>query len=180
MNKINQILTEILEDVNDWAALKTKLEQYNTTKNETTSKTTLAGKIFEIFAKYYFQSDPNKTELYQKVWLYDEIPLRIKEHLKLPPIDHGIDLLLQDFDEKYYAVQCKFKNNEDSKLSWSGDKIANVFALGTNCDKIIVFTNVSEITEVAKGFEDKFELIDFNEMISIKSDVILNIYLIPI
>ena len=177
MNKINQILTEILEDVNDWAALKTKLEQYNTTKNETTSKTTLAGKIFEIFAKYYFQSDPNKTELYQKVWLYDEIPLRIKEHLKLPPIDHGIDLLLQDFDEKYYAVQCKFKNNEDSKLSWSGDKIANVFALGTNCDKIIVFTNVSEITEVAKGFEDKFELIDFNEMISIKSDVILNIYL---
>ena len=177
MNKFNQILTEILEGVNDWSVLKDKLETYNTIKTETTQKITIAGKIFEVFAKYYFQTDPSKTELYKNVWLYDEIPLKIKEQLKLPPIDHGIDLLLQDFDEKYSAVQCKFKNNEDSKLSWSSDKIANVFALGTNCDKIIVFTNVSEITEVAKAFEDKFELIDFNELILIKSDVFLNIYL---
>jgi superfamily II DNA or RNA helicase len=177
MNKYNQILTEILEGVSDWSALKIKLMEYNTTKTDTTTKTTIAGKIFEVFAKYYFETEPSKIELYEKVWLYDEIPLSIKEHLKLPAIDHGIDLLLHGFDEKYYAVQCKYKNDENLKLSWSGDKIANVFALGTNCDKIIVFTNVSEITEVAKAFEDKFELIDFNELISIKSDVILNIYL---
>lgn len=177
MNKINQILIELIEGASDWSALKNKLEPYNTIKTETTKKTTIAGKIFEVFAKYYLQTDPSKTELYKNVWLYDEIPLGIKELLKLPSVDHGIDLLLQGFDEKYHAVQCKYKNDENLKLSWSGDKIANVFALGTNCDKIIVFTNVSEITEVAKAFEDKFELIDFNELISIQSDVLLNIFL---
>lgn len=126
MTKENQILIELLDGVSKWSDLKNKLEQFNTTQTETTSKKTLAGKIFEYFCKYYFQTDPEKIDLYTDVWLYEEIPLSIRKELNLPSIDHGIDILLKDIDSGYHAIQCKFKNDELKSLSWSGDKIANV------------------------------------------------------
>lgn len=175
MSKENQILTELLNEVENWSDLKTKLEKYNTSQTESTSKKTQAGKIFEVFTKYYLQTDPKKTELYKSVWLYDEVSTEIRKELSLPSIDHGIDLLLQDFDNNYHAVQCKFKNDETKSLSWSGDKIANVFALGTNCHKIIVFTNASDTTSVAKAFEQKFEQIAFDELNSIEPEIFKNI-----
>lgn len=178
MQKENQILLELLNGVDNWADLKPRLEQFNTSQTETTTKKTLAGKVFEVFAKYYFQTEPKKTELYENVWFYDDVPLEIKNQLRLPSVDHGIDILLQDYEKRFYAVQCKFKNDETKSLSWSGDKIANVFALGTNCDKVIVFTNVSDITQVAKSFEQKFELLAFDELISIEEDIFENIYLL--
>ncbi|MDE3744153.1 DEAD/DEAH box helicase [Maribacter polysaccharolyticus] len=159
MLKENQILSELLDGVTKWSELKGKLEEHNTIQTETTSKKTLAGKIFECFSKHYFLTVPDKKDFYKNVWYYEEIPNRVKEHLKLPSIDHGIDLLLEDIYGKYHAVQCKFKNDESKSLSWSGDKIANVFALGTNCDKVIVFSNSSDVTKVAKAFSDKYEQI---------------------
>ncbi|MDA3885909.1 MAG: Helicase associated domain protein [Candidatus Delongbacteria bacterium] len=176
MNKYNQILVHLLEKAKNWAELKPQLEKYNTPQSLVTKKSSIAGKIFEFFAYYHYKSEPSKTEIYEKVWMYDDIPLEIKEKLKLPEVDHGIDILLQDYDKKYHAVQCKFKNNENVKLSWSGDKIANVFALGTNCDKIIVYTNAAEITSVAKAFENKFELVDFNDLYSIDNEIFINIF----
>lgn len=178
MTRENQTLIEILSGVTTWTGLKIKLEQFNTSKTETTSKTTFAGKIFEVFSKYYFQAAPKQIDLYKDVWLYNEIPTNISINLNLPSVDNGIDLLLRDFDDNFYAVQCKFKNDETKLLSWSGDKIANVFALGTNCQKVIVFTNASDTTNVAKGFADKFIQIAFDELESIEPIVfesILNI-----
>ena len=178
MTRENQTLIEILNGVTTWTELKIKLEHFNTSKTETTSKTTFAGKIFEVFSKYYFQTDPKQIDQYKDVWLYNEIPTNISANLNLPSVDNGIDLLLRDFDDNFYAVQCKFKNDETKLLSWSGDKIANVFALGTNCQKVIVFTNASDTTNVAKGFADKFIQIAFDELESIEPIVfesILNI-----
>ena len=168
MTRENQTLIELLNGVCNWTELKIKLELFNTSKTENTSKTTFAGKIFEVFSKYYFQADPKQIDLYKDVWLYNEIPTNISVRLNLPPADNGIDLLLRDFDDNFYAVQCKFKNDETKLLSWSGDKIANVFALGTNCQKIIVFTNASDTTNVAKGFADKFIQIAFDELENIE------------
>jgi superfamily II DNA or RNA helicase len=176
MTKENQILIELLNGVVNWAELKVKLEQFNTSQTETTSKKTIAGKIFEVFSKYYFLTDPKQKDLYKTVWLYNDIPSEISKKLSLPPVDHGIDLLLVDHDEKYYAVQCKFTNDETKILSWRGDKIAHVFGLGTLCDKIIVFTNASDTAQVAKDFNEKFIQIAFEELDSIENDVFEFIY----
>ncbi|OFY91810.1 MAG: hypothetical protein A2236_03070 [Bacteroidetes bacterium RIFOXYA2_FULL_33_7] len=174
MNKENQILIELLNGVENWSDLKVKLEKYNTSQTENTTKKTQAGKIFEVFTKYYLQTDPRQSDLYKTVWLYNEISLEISKKLSLPPIDHGIDLLLVDKDDNYYAVQCKFTNDETKTLSWRGDKIAHVFGLGTNCHKIIVFTNASGTADVAKAFQ-KFEQIAFDELNSIEPAVFRNI-----
>ena len=67
MIKENQILIELLEGVTKWSDLKIRLEDHNTSQTETTTKKTLAGRIFECFSKYYFLTDPEKKDLYQNV-----------------------------------------------------------------------------------------------------------------
>lgn len=175
MIKENQILLESLNDISNWSELKKRLENFNTSQSETTNKKTIAGRIFECFSKYYFLTDPEKRDLYKNVWHYEEIPHSIKKSLKLPHVDHGIDILLQDIEGKYHAVQCKFKNDESKSLSWSGDKIANVFALATNCDKIIVFSNASDVTKVAKAFSTKYEQILIDTLLDLPTEFFNNI-----
>ena len=96
MNYREKII-EILTDSKTWSEIKSKLEVYNTSKTATTSKDTEAGKLFEYFAKAYFIIEPEQNQLYKNVWLFDEIPLTIKEQLSFPLRDFGIDLLLQDY-----------------------------------------------------------------------------------
>ena len=71
-----------------------------------------------------------------------------------------------------------FKNDETKKLSWTGDKIANVFALATRCDKVMVFTNVADVTSVAKNFVGKYSQVTYEELINIERDVFNNIKLL--
>ncbi len=175
-NEYNKILINSLQGISDWDSLKLRLERFNTSQTKTTRKKTIAGKIFEFFAKYYFLTEPEQTDLYNEVYLYEEIPFEITQKLKLPSVDHGIDILLQDKKGKYHAVQCKFKNDESKKLSWSGDKIANVFALGTLCESIMVFTNVADVTSVAKNF-NSYSQIAYDRLIAIQPDVFENIRL---
>ncbi|WP_445725593.1 Helicase associated domain protein [Flavobacterium sp.] len=179
MDSYNQALIEILKGVENWEGLKFKLEKFNTTQTETTKKKTTAGKIFEYFAKYYFLAETKVKSDYKKVWLYDDIPIDIRKKLNLPSVDHGIDLLLQSTNDDYHAVQCKFKNDELKKLSWSGDKIANVLASGTLCQKVIVFSNATDVTGVAKSF-DKYSHFVYDALIDIKPEVFKNILLLAL
>lgn len=176
-NDLNDILIRELEGVSSWQELKIRLEKYNTSQTETTTKKTQAGKIFELFTKYYLLTNPNYSD-YTDVWLYDEVRPSIISELRLPPTDHGIDLILKTRTGDYHAVQCKFKNDERKSLSWTGDKIANIIALGINCSRQIVFTNVSEITEVATNLTDSFEKISYYELTSTPTEVFQSILLL--
>lgn len=178
-NNYNQILIDLLKGVENWEGLKFKLEKFNTSQTETTKKKTTAGKIFEYFTKYYFLAETKVKSDYKEVWLYDEIPIDIRKKLNLPSVDHGIDLLLQSTNNDYHAVQCKFKNDELKKLSWSGDKIANVLASGTLCQKVIVFSNAADVTGVAKSF-DKYSHFVYDALIEIKPEVFKNILLLAL
>lgn len=173
-NQLNDILIRELEGVKSWQEIKMRLEKYNTTQTETTTKKTQAGKIFELFTKYYLLTNPNYSE-YTDVWLFDEVKPSIISELRLPPTDYGIDLILKTRTGDYHAVQCKFKNDERKSLNWNGDKIANIIALGTNCSRQIVFTNVSEITEVATNLTDRFEKISYYELSTTPPEVFQNI-----
>lgn len=165
----NNILIQLLDSANSWRQLKPELSKLNTTKSSTSRKKTIAGKVFEYFCKYYFIVDPTQDE-YETVWMYEEIPENIRTDLQLPPIDHGIDILLKNRDGEYSAVQCKFKNDESKSLSWSGDKIANVFALGTNCKYVVVISNCSDVTKVAQGFKEKYTQFLYDRLSDISAE----------
>ena len=159
-------LTELLQDVSSWPKLKEKLELLNTSKSDTSEKNTIAGKLFEYFAKYYFKVDATQNQLYTDVWLYDEVDSLTKEELGLPNIDKGVDLLLKDAQGRYTIVQCKFKNDEESKVHFGKDKLANTFFWAKKCFGVILFTNVSDCTDDIKNEKN------FN---AIKSDTLLNL-----
>ena len=83
MIKYQQLLTEIIKGKTKWAEFKAELSEYNIDDRTEGLKDTSAGKIFEVFTKYYFLTAPEHIGQYEKVWLYDEIPLKVKEKLDL-------------------------------------------------------------------------------------------------
>lgn len=167
------VLIKLLENTNNWEALKEQLEQlYNTSIQNSGKKSTEAGKLFEYFAKYFFICNPLYQNEYKEVWLFDEIPMDIKIELNINHTDHGIDLLLQDNNNSFIAVQCKFKNDENCKLGWSKDKLANLFGFASSnkIDKLIIFSNASEIDDTAKDRTDSLCFLSIKDLLELDSD----------
>jgi superfamily II DNA or RNA helicase len=178
MIKYINILSDIIQGKQNWTDLKSVLSMYNIDNREAGIKDTSAGQIFEVFAKYYFLTAPEIDGLYSDVWLYDEIPLNIKAKLDLGTVEYGIDLLLKTIDDKYIAVQCKFKNDETSKLNWSSDKISNLFAYCPKADGFIVFSNCSALDKVSLSRQENFTFYSIGHLLEIEASVFTNISLL--
>ncbi len=136
------------------------------------------GDFFELITLYLFKLSPMLNNKLQNIWLYDEIPNKIKRDLKLPNKDKGIDLLAI-IDDEYYAIQSKFRQNKDSIVSWAdlstffglsfgiNNKIKGGF-LVTNtydlCDEVI---NSDKIEPVYGDFFDNLPNNFFSNIIKI-------------
>lgn len=173
-----KILADLLDITNDWDSLKKELEKYNTVESNETKKKTQAGKLFEYFAKYYFLTEPTQKINYKYVWLYNEVPPSILEKLELPYKDYGIDLILLDNYDNFVAVQCKFKNDESSIISWSKDKLGNAFGLASNCEKVIVFTNAADVIDIAKSRKTSYEQICYPNLVEISEETFKDLKLV--
>lgn len=171
MTENEKILAGLLQGVHSWTDLKPKLSEYNTSATDTTAKTTRAGKLFEYFTKLCFLHDSEFAAEYDSkdIYLYEEIPTQLKQKLNLPTVEHGIDLLIVDRDEKVIAVQCKFKNDETVKLNWNADKLGNFFGFARNADLHCVFSNSSDITQVAQNLTDNFKFFSYSHLQNISA-----------
>ena len=170
MDYKNELLN-LLQNVNDWESLKNKLEnQYNTSIQKDGKKNTLAGKLFEYFTKYFFLCNQLFQNDIKNAWLLEEVPLEIKEKLNINHVDHGIDLVLENTKEEYIAVQCKFKNDETLKLGWSKDKLGNLFGFASSIDKLIIFSNASEIDDVSRTRTDNLCFISIKDLLELDED----------
>lgn len=106
----------------------------------------------------------------KNAWLLEEVPLEIKEKLNINHVDHGIDLVLENTKEEYIAVQCKFKNDETLKLGWSKDKLGNLFGFASSIDKLIIFSNASEIDDVSRTRTDNLCFISIKDLLELDED----------
>jgi superfamily II DNA or RNA helicase len=178
MIKYKKILADIIRNKSHWGDLKIELSRYNIDNREEGIKDTSAGQIFEVFTKYYFLTSPEVDGLYTDVWLYDEIPLSTKTKLDLGTVEYGIDLLLKTVNDEYIAVQCKYKNDETSKLNWSSDKISNLFAYCPKADGYIVFSNCSALDQVSLSRQENFTFYNIGHLLEIEPNTFLNITLL--
>ena len=176
MTEYKNILTELIKDKETWRQLKPELSKYNVHSVDTGEKDTRAGKIFEVFTKYYFLASPTEKDNYKQVWLFEETPLEVRKKLNLGNQDYGVDLILQDVEDQYFVVQCKYKNDETSKLNWSADKIANLFAFCPNADGYIVFSNAIDLDQVSKTRHDNFTFYGVANLNEIDKDTLRSIY----
>lgn len=75
------------------------------------------GDIFELITKYFLLIDPVYQTKLKNVWLLNEIPNNIKTNLNLPDSDEGIDLIAQTKEGGYWAIQCKYRSDEESSIT---------------------------------------------------------------
>jgi predicted helicase len=85
------------------------------------------GDIFEVITYWLFKLMPALNNDLKDIWLYDNVPTNIKKELTLPSRDKGIDLLLQLKNGDYYAIQCKFRQNPNTIITWT--EVATFFGL---------------------------------------------------
>ncbi len=176
MKEYKSILTELIKDKAKWGELKQELSKYNVHSTETAEKDTRAGKIFEVFTKHYFLVSPTEKDNFKNVWLFEETPLEVRNKLNLGNQDYGVDLVLQDIEDQYFVVQCKYKNDESSKLNWSADKIANLFAFCPNANGFIVFSNAIDLDNVSKTRHDNFTFYGVANLNEIEKETFNSIY----
>lgn len=107
------------------------------------------GDLFEEFTKYLFIYHPNYANITQKIWLYNEIPNTIKTKLNIPNKDEGIDLVMLSQSNKYYAIQCKFRTNKDTKIKWEelGTFVGMTFGIANGFENGFFVTNTTSITK---------------------------------
>lgn len=176
MTEYKNILTELIKDKETWRELKPEFSKYNVHSTETAEKDTRAGKIFEVFTKLYFLVSPTEKDNFQNVWLFEETPFEVRNKLNLGNQDYGVDLVLQDIEDQYFVVQCKYKNDESSKLNWSADKIANLFAFCPSANGYIVFSNAVDLDTVSKTRHDNFTFYGVANLNEIEKETFKSIY----
>ncbi len=158
-------IENLFDTVKDWSDLKNKMMEISNQNPSFVGKN-----LFELFAKYYFLCSPTLQNDYQDVWLYNEIPNNIKESLNLPNQDYDIDLLLKGKDDLFYAVQCKFKVDDNTKLNWTKDKIGNFFGSTNSVHGYIVFSNAYTIDNVSSSRSQNFQFISISDLLELDNN----------
>ena len=100
--------TKILQESNNWKELNAQLMALSAKDK---------GDCFEILTKYFLQLHPNYATKLKNIWLLREVPARIHKHLNLPRPDEGIDLIAETKEGEYWAIQCKYKADENKSLT---------------------------------------------------------------
>lgn len=75
------------------------------------------GDCFETLSKYYLQLHPEYATLLKNVWKLQDVPPSVKKKLNLPSPDEGIDLIAETKDGKFWAIQCKYRDDENTSLT---------------------------------------------------------------
>lgn len=99
------------------------------------------GDIFEEFCVLYLKFVKN----HKNVWLLKDVPDEILLKLNVARRDMGIDIVVETKEDKFIAVQCKYKKHTSVKLnilSWKSLSTFYALCLRTGpWEKYIVMTN---------------------------------------
>jgi superfamily II DNA or RNA helicase len=101
---------------------------------------------FEVYAKYFLLYDERLSYRVKNVYLFNEIPTNILKYLDLPPIDKGIDIIIETTDNTYIAVQVKYRSDINIVIPWSD--LSTFEALTLRNDKFeygILFSNTIHV-----------------------------------
>lgn len=137
-----------------WDNLKSEVLNHATSKEK--------GDIFELITKYYLLIDSVYRTKLQDVWLLNEVPNNVKEYLNLPDNDEGIDLIAKTKDDGYWAIQCKYRTNENSSII--RDDIATFLDISNNIcknisHKLVCTTADRQSYKFDKFYDDKISFL---------------------
>jgi len=144
IHSIKKYFLHIITNVCKYDDFDEKLKELNTENK---------GYLFELFFKLYFTLIPTYKSIYDKIYLYKEIPYDIMKKLILPNKDKGIDGLIITINEEYLVVQVKYRKNK-KPITFSELATFPALAFGTKCINInggILFTNSYDVCDELKN-----------------------------
>jgi superfamily II DNA or RNA helicase len=98
----------ILESSGTWGDLKRALAPLGAKEK---------GDCFEALVEHYLRISPVYTSVLKHVWHLRDVPPDKRKRLNLPGPDEGIDLVAETVDGGFWAIQCKYKEDEEHSLT---------------------------------------------------------------
>ena len=120
------------------------------------------GDLFEYLVKGFLDTDADCRRRFKHVWLWNEWP-RNNGHG-----DTGVDIVAEDFQNRTFAIQCKYRNNPDGNLN-RNELSEFLSELGTRAyDRGIIFSTAKALSKTAedhlKRLDKPVEYIGFNDL----------------
>ena len=122
---------KLLSSYTNWSNLNKKLEEFSKS-----NQSKLAGDIFENVCKYFLETAPQYQTKLKNIWLLKEVKEDLRRKLNLPSTDEGIDLIAETFDNKYWAIQSKYRSDPKDTLTVKGDLATFANLAFNNCKNI--------------------------------------------
>ena len=94
---------------NNWKEFKTILEPLNNTEE---------GRIFEELTRLYLLTEPTFSTKIEEIWHHSDVPQKIVDELGLQQPEIGVDLIAQVKDGTYWAIQCKYHEDQNRNVSY--------------------------------------------------------------
>ena len=169
MNSYELFVIEILPQLNKFTDFYKISRRYENKQ---------VGDFFEIITKYIFILHYYYKNTTKNIWLYSEIPQPLFTELNIPAKDKGIDLVLQATDNKYYAIQSKYRGDKTETITWEdlGTFVGLTFGISNKFSGAYFVTNILTIDEeiskcdrVVKLYAEFFDLLDEQFFIQLKA-----------
>ena len=137
----------LISKVNSWSDFKIALKPLSKLEK---------GNAFEQLTKYYLLSNPVYKDKLKSVWLQKEIPPSISKKLNLPTNDQGIDLIAENNDGTFWAIQCKYLQDEEQRLTHRAISTFTSLSKLTakNISYCLVATTADDYAKLYKGNND--------------------------
>jgi superfamily II DNA or RNA helicase len=138
----------ILAKSKNWKSFKAYLKPLSTKQK---------GDAFELLTKHYLQLHPTYMTQLQNVWLLGEVETKVRKKLNLPATDEGIDLIAETKDGAYWAIQCKYKEDETKSLTRTELSTFTdlAFGIGQNIELGLVCTSTDKTSHKLKMHGDR-------------------------
>jgi superfamily II DNA or RNA helicase len=157
----------IISKVNSWKDFKNALSPLSKLEK---------GNAFEELTRYFLLVNPTYNNKLKNVWLQKEVPVSVVKKLNLPSNDQGIDLIAETKDGYFWAIQCKYLQDEDTRLSHR--TISTFTSLSTGIAKNITYclvaTTADDYAKIYKG-NDNIGFINADEWNKLGKEFFTNV-----
>lgn len=134
----------VISKVNSWKDFKNTLLPLSKLEK---------GNAFEELTKYFLLVNPTYNNKLKNVWLQKEVPSSVIKKLNLPSNDQGIDLIAETNDGYFWAIQCKYLQDENTRLSHRAISTFTSLSRGIakNITYCLVATTADDYAKIYKG-----------------------------
>lgn len=122
---------------------------------EAISDTTEKGTAFEQFVYFYFDYNSKYYNI-AEIYMEKEIPIAIKNHLKLEKTDNGVDGVIIRTDAKVVAYQVKFRSN---RLTPTASELSTFWAESEYADLRLIIANSYTLPKVTNKKKNQLSLL---------------------